>query len=428
MKMFIKSMIYFFVICIANSNLYSEVTWKEILIEKDIWNSDIYLMNSFDKDHLVAIQYAQISHIYLNEKKAVNLIEFTDWNVGLKNISFSSTENMVFYGILNQTHPDNPLLYIYKNIFLIVNKDSAFNYNENKWIINVYPESIPEIAYSNVDENGNGMSVSNKNMQTYVYNNWQENMIYSDTAKYAVCGTYCDKSHYIIIERYYHTYILLKTSNGVTWDSLGRINKSQSFSQNEIKKLIVQNENDIYMITSDGFYFSNNKGLEGTWRYKKITTPGINDAIIMNNTDLYMCGEDGFLCKVNLFDRSVNYYDIDANKNLYSLHLTESNKLFVGGRNLTILELDKEMGIDDNYLSVNQFTVYPNPAGNFITLSESDTKLYTDYEIYDISGRLLQKSILNSYRIDISTLERGSYYLRLLSPSGIATAGFLKME
>ena len=88
--------------------------------------------------------------------------------------------------------------------------------------------------------------------------------------------------------------------------------------------------------------------------------------------------------------------------------------------------------VEDNPASVsddNSFRIiYPNPAGNFITLSESDTKLYTDYEIYDISGRLLQKSVLSSFRIDISTLERGSYYLRLLSPSGIATAGFLKME
>ncbi|MDT3738663.1 MAG: T9SS type A sorting domain-containing protein [Candidatus Kapabacteria bacterium] len=88
--------------------------------------------------------------------------------------------------------------------------------------------------------------------------------------------------------------------------------------------------------------------------------------------------------------------------------------------------------VEDNPSSVlddNSFRIiYPNPAGNFITLSESDTKLYTDYEIYDINGRLLQKSVLDSFRIDISALERGSYYLRLFSPSGIATAGFLKME
>ena len=84
------------------------------------------------------------------------------------------------------------------------------------------------------------------------------------------------------------------------------------------------------------------------------------------------------------------------------------------------------VGVADNVKGVP--LIYPNPAGNYITLSESDTKLYTDYEIYDISGRLLQKAMLNSFRIDISGLERGSYYLRLISPSGIATAGFLKME
>jgi photosystem II stability/assembly factor-like uncharacterized protein len=72
--------------------------------------------------------------------------------------------------------------------------------------------------------------------------------------------------------------------------------------------------------------------------------------------------------------------------------------------------------------------IYPNPVGNYITLSENDTKLYESYEIYDISGRLLQKSIFDSNRIDISALESGSYYLRLLSPSGVSSAGFLKMK
>jgi len=422
---FLKFMFYFVVIFTVNSNLYSEVTWKEILIEKNSWNSGIYLLNSFDNEHLVARQSSHISHIYLNEKKSVNLIEFTDWNVGLKDVSFSSAEDMVFYGILYDQ--SNPRITKYKNIFLTVNKDSAFSYNEQKWIQHIYPESISEIAYSNVDANGNGISISKYTMKTYIYNNWHETLIYWDVFKDAVCGTFFNNTHNLIIERG-SQYILFRSSDGYSWDSLGRINLVNSFEPKNIKKLIVQNENDFYMITSDGFYYSNNKGLEKTWKYKKITTPGINDAIIVNNTDMYMCGKDGFLCKVNLSDNSVNYYDMNANIDLYTFHLSNSNKLLIGGEHFTLLELVDGTGVNNDYISLNPFVVFPNPAGNYITLSESETKLYTSYEIYDISGRLLQKEVLSSFRIDISLLERGSYYLRLLSPSGIATAGFLKME
>jgi hypothetical protein len=76
----------------------------------------------------------------------------------------------------------------------------------------------------------------------------------------------------------------------------------------------------------------------------------------------------------------------------------------------------------------SSLSVFPNPSANFITISETDTNLYTNYEIYDISGRLLQKDALSSNRIDVSRFEHGSYNLRLISPTGIANTLFLKMD
>jgi hypothetical protein len=427
MKKFLKNMIFLIFIFSVNTNLYCVETWKNILLEKQTFNSDINLINSFDNDHLVALQYAQISHIYLNDNKTNNLIDFTDWNVGLKDISFSSAENMVFYGVFYDHNPDNPLLVTYQNLFLIINQDSSFLVNNDKWITHIFPDSKYGFVYSNVDANGNGIAIADKGMHTYLYKNWEETLIYKDIFKSAICGTFFDNTHNLIIARD-SQYILFRSSNGYTWDSLGRINLSNSFDAKNIRKLIVQNENDFYMITSDGFYYSNNKGLENTWKYKKITTPGIYDAVVSNNNEMYMCGKDGFLCKVNLSDNSVFYYDMSSYEMFYSMYLTEGNKLFVGGRNFNLYELDLSMDVQGDYLSLDKFSVYPNPTGNFITLSESDTKLYESYEIYDISGRLLQKLIFDSNRIDISALESGSYYLRLLSPSGIATAGFNKMK
>jgi hypothetical protein len=73
--------------------------------------------------------------------------------------------------------------------------------------------------------------------------------------------------------------------------------------------------------------------------------------------------------------------------------------------------------------------IYPNPAFSFITLSEQSNQHYERYEIYDITGRKLQNELLSSYRIDISGLEQGTYYLRLYNSSGLSvTTGFVKID
>jgi hypothetical protein len=334
---------------------------------------------------------------------------------------------MVFYGVFYYHNPDNPLLVTNQNLFLTINQDSAFLVNNDKWITHIFPDSKSGIVYSNVDANGNGIAIAEKGMHTYLYNDWEETLIYHSTNISAICGTYYNNVHYLIIQTN-SKFTLLRSSDGYSWETLGIVNKFVSNKPEEFKKLIVQNENDIYLITTGGYYYSNNRGLENTWNFKKITTPGIYDAVVSNNNEMYMCGKDGFLCKVNLSDNSVFYYDMSSYEMFYSMYLTEGNKLFVGGRNFNLYELDLSMDVQGDYLSLDKFSVYPNPAGNFITLSESNTKLYESYEIYDISGRLLQKSIFDSNRIDISALESGFYYLRLLSPSGVSSAGFLKMK
>jgi hypothetical protein len=146
-------------------------------------------------------------------------------------------------------------------------------------------------------------------------------------------------------------------------------------------------------------------------------------------------GENPYMLSKNsrCIDRGFNDYvdeqfDIRGKKYLRKLNGKDStleNIVDIGAYEFNY----PEDAVSVNETDINSFfSVYPNPAGNYISLSESDTKLYESYEIYDISGRLLQKSIFDSNRIDISALESGFYYLRLLSPSGVSSAGFLKMK
>jgi hypothetical protein len=74
--------------------------------------------------------------------------------------------------------------------------------------------------------------------------------------------------------------------------------------------------------------------------------------------------------------------------------------------------------------------IYPNPAGDFITVSPEENAAGNDYmiEIIDLSGRTVKITGLKSFeldnRLDISDLERGTYMLRI---SGSGRAGVKKL-
>ena len=60
------------------------------------------------------------------------------------------------------------------------------------------------------------------------------------------------------------------------------------------------------------------------------------------------------------------------------------------------------------------YYVYPNPANDFIQILHNENIYGKDYEILDISGRILQSGKLNlNYKVDVTSLKVGSYYLNL---------------
>lgn len=63
------------------------------------------------------------------------------------------------------------------------------------------------------------------------------------------------------------------------------------------------------------------------------------------------------------------------------------------------------------------FHIYPNPTNNFIII-EANKKIENEtYEIYDISGKIVQNGRINSNQIDVSILKSGVYFISLYSTS-----------
>lgn len=79
-----------------------------------------------------------------------------------------------------------------------------------------------------------------------------------------------------------------------------------------------------------------------------------------------------------------------------------------------ILALDNIKVVIDDPVSlqerVNSLSLYPNPSSNGFFYSDF---LIEDYEIYDLTGKLVINGQIKSHLVDLSSLEKGSYLLKV---------------
>lgn len=68
------------------------------------------------------------------------------------------------------------------------------------------------------------------------------------------------------------------------------------------------------------------------------------------------------------------------------------------------------------------FTVLPNPVANFIMLQNA---AYADkfYTIVNSSGQTVSKGIIQNQKIDVSTISKGNYFLRIVDENGEVLVG-----
>jgi Secretion system C-terminal sorting domain len=87
-----------------------------------------------------------------------------------------------------------------------------------------------------------------------------------------------------------------------------------------------------------------------------------------------------------------------------------------------------------NFTESREISVYPNPVSNtlYVSLSDEDArnKEQTIFEIYDIYGKLMyqSESHLQTYKIDVSELQDGSYILSIVNGSVNTSHTFIKSK
>lgn len=81
---------------------------------------------------------------------------------------------------------------------------------------------------------------------------------------------------------------------------------------------------------------------------------------------------------------------------------------------------DCSLGLDELEKNKVGFTISPNPSSSFVKIQLKKTFNYNDemeYQLIDSFGRLLKKANLRDGEIDVSKLQSGMYYIRVMTDS-----------
>jgi pectate lyase len=83
------------------------------------------------------------------------------------------------------------------------------------------------------------------------------------------------------------------------------------------------------------------------------------------------------------------------------------------------------LGIEQNS-EIPKLTLYPNPVTNNLYLSTSTSKI-EKVMIYSITGALVKSTLTNVENIDVSTLKKGNYLVKVTTDQGSFTQKFIKI-
>jgi hypothetical protein len=92
--------------------------------------------------------------------------------------------------------------------------------------------------------------------------------------------------------------------------------------------------------------------------------------------------------------------------------------------NMAITEVSRLTGISDNKKYNPTISVYPNPVSDILYLSTIDR--IEKIEIYDLSGRLIKSILTSDNRINIETLVKGMYLLKVYTNTTSGHAVIIK--
>jgi hypothetical protein len=402
----------------------SEPAWEIVKLIDDnfIMYNYIDMLSSFNSDHLFSAR--SMMHIYVKDKNPIPLINGTDWDTYLHDISYKSDTAIVAYGSFFNfvTHP----LTEYTIVFYVIPRDTVpiNHWNDYKWDYYGYDQGVlgyHDTKYSNVNAEGNGILIIREWSSVKKLTNWVMTDFSSISGNSPLFGVFHNDAHYVVCKANDGGNVLMKSNTGADWVSVGEIAEKNDTREKIFNKLLIRNDFEFYVIAEKGFYYSKDAGQ--SWEYLKVTDNRIKGADFRNDSELFLCGSKGFLCKVNVQNNETTYFESLTFYDLYTIHFPNPNVGWAGGDQMTLLKYSTTVSVDDQiYHDLSDLKIIPNPASDYVDIYIGDELFDIENNSVEIINTLgivmtTQKIDIKSTnsmlkRLDISQFPQGVYFVK----------------
>jgi len=126
-----------------------------------------------------------------------------------------------------------------------------------------------------------------------------------------------------------------------------------------------------------------------------------------------------------IFDNTSNYQSFDVQLNFVPDQITFDPE------NELIAELDTcIVNLSDERNAAQNFSVYPNPSGEFVII-DAVQQMIKKIQVCDLSGKVISEitpvGASNQIKYDVSSLENGTYFIKIFTKDNIAAKKIVKL-
>jgi photosystem II stability/assembly factor-like uncharacterized protein len=216
---------------------------------------------------------------------------------------------------------------------------------------------------------------------------------------------------------------IIKTANGgLSWSTVA----VDTINQPMISSIYFSSANIGYAASDVRGVFKTTDG-GNTWNHLSFTfSPALYSIWFIDDNRGFVAGGDGMTSMV-LYQTSNGgstwTQSASGINTLTTLFFIDSIPGYAVGDNGTILKYVHVTGLEQDNL-IKNINIYPNPVTT--TISIEGVIENTIAEIFDISGKLLLSKQLNENQLDISTLAKGLYFIKLSTAEGSVVWKFIK--
>ena len=330
--------------------------------------------------------------------------------------------------------------------------DTSFNFSQNLNQINAIKiQNDGKIIYG-ADNTGNFGRINSDGTQDTSFLTGS-NVYHSNGTVVFVQAIEIDNNNKILIGGAYNRY------NGNVSNGLTRLNSDGSFDAsfnigtgfNYDWKIVndIEIQADGKIIVGGGFTSFNGSSIARIIRlnnngtrdltFNTTVNNSVRDILIEPNGKIILGGvfttvngvNKNRLCRLNVNGTIDSTFDILTGFDNYinSLTIDNNNKLMVAGAfnsyqsissNKLIRLLGQSVLRTDNF-EKDKIIIFPNPVKDILYIENIAD---SNYEIYDITGKTVLNGIRN--QINVSSLEKGVYFLKVTSEENILTQKFIK--